>query len=75
MCNFSQLLDRYKNTDPKRMNELVAGQETWIYFHELEVKKIRGFFACFVALRPKSTAMVMVGRCKTRGPQGPEALT
>jgi len=30
----SQLLDKYKNANQNRMNEIVTGDETWVYFYE-----------------------------------------
>lgn len=35
----SQLLDRYKNADQNRMNEIVTGDETWVYFYEPDGKE------------------------------------
>lgn len=35
----SQLLDTYKNADQKRMNVIVTGDETWVYFYEPDSKQ------------------------------------
>ena len=37
--NASELLDIYKNADQNRMTEIVTGDETWVYFMSLTVKK------------------------------------
>jgi len=34
-----QLLDIYKNADQNRMNEIVTGDETWVYFYEPDSKE------------------------------------
>ena len=35
----SQLLDKYKNADQNRINEIVTGDETWVYFYEPDSKE------------------------------------
>jgi histone-lysine N-methyltransferase SETMAR len=35
----SQLLNRYKNADQNRMNEIVTGDEIWVYFYEPDGKE------------------------------------
>ena len=55
-----QVIEKYDKCDPCRLEEIVTGDETWIYHFQLDSKAKNKVWVSFEGDRP-----VIAGRCKT----------